>query len=108
MPVELRTLAAAVAVCTLVAAVCALAVAAEAFAPVVAEAFAPAVAEAFAPVAAVVFAPPAVAPVSLRGRRYRVPMLVRAPVATSRAQRSAMAATDPRPLPTRQERQGSM
>jgi hypothetical protein len=100
MPVELRTLAAAVAVCTLVAAVCALAVAAEAFAPVVAAAC--------APVVAVAFAPAAVAPVSLRGRRYRVPMLVRVPVATSRAQWFAMAATDPQPLATRQERQGSM
>jgi hypothetical protein len=67
-----------------------------------------AVAEAFAPVAAVAFAPAAVAPVSLRGRRYRVPMLVRVLVATSRARLSAMPATDPWPLATRQERQGSM
>lgn len=109
MPVELRTLAAAaVAVCTLVAAVCALAVAAEAFAPVVAEAFAPVAAGAFALVAAVVFAPAAVAPVSLRDRRYRVPTLVRILVAMSRARLFAMPATDPWPLAPRQQQQGSM
>jgi hypothetical protein len=94
MAVELRTLAAAA------AEACALAVEVEACAPVAAEA---------CTWAAAVFVPAAaVAPVSARDRRYRVPTLVRFLVAMSRARLFAMPAADPRPLPPRQEQQGSM